>query len=122
MCDLKTEMKLRLAALRETFPDREFTLTASKDGVATTISGEQAENRTGKTRDCRPNPESVKQNVAPALQTQTLATLIKALTSACAALRSYQWGNSSTELAKSIADHCDEVLKPYRAPAPAGDA
>lgn len=36
--------------------------------------------------------------------------LVTALTGASHALRSYQYGNSSTELAEEIADACDEAL------------
>ncbi|RWO29623.1 MAG: hypothetical protein EOS10_22540 [Mesorhizobium sp.] len=39
------------------------------------------------------------------------AALIKALKAASHALRSYQYGNSATDLAQSTADFCDEVLK-----------
>jgi len=41
----------------------------------------------------------------------TQADLVAAITSASHALRSYEFGNSSPDLAKSIADHCDVVLK-----------
>lgn len=37
-------------------------------------------------------------------------SLVTALTGASHALRSYQYGNSSTELAEEIADACDEAL------------
>lgn len=37
--------------------------------------------------------------------------LVKALKAASHALRSYQYGNSATDLARSTADLCDEALK-----------
>ncbi len=40
----------------------------------------------------------------------TYADLYAALTAAVHALRSYQYGNASTELAETIADSCDAVL------------
>lgn len=41
--------------------------------------------------------------------------LVKALTGASHALRSYQYGNLATGLAKSIADDCDAVLAKAKA-------
>lgn len=39
------------------------------------------------------------------------ADATKALTAAMHALRSYQFSNASPELAKSTADHCEQILK-----------
>lgn len=41
--------------------------------------------------------------------------MLNALTAASNALRSYQYGNSATELAKEIADACDAALAKARA-------
>jgi len=40
--------------------------------------------------------------------------ILKALEAASHALRSYQFGNAATELAKECADHCDEILRKAR--------
>jgi hypothetical protein len=37
--------------------------------------------------------------------------MLKALYAAIHALRSYQYGNSATDLARECADHCDEVYR-----------
>ncbi|RUU29715.1 hypothetical protein [Mesorhizobium sp. M6A.T.Ce.TU.016.01.1.1] len=42
---------------------------------------------------------------------QPSPTLVAALKAASHALRSYQYGNSATDLAQSTADFCDEALK-----------
>lgn len=39
------------------------------------------------------------------------AAVAEALTAAVHALRSYEYGNGSTELARSIADHCEQLQK-----------
>lgn len=39
-----------------------------------------------------------------------MSGLLKATTAASSALRSYQYGNASTELAKEIADACDAAI------------
>jgi hypothetical protein len=40
--------------------------------------------------------------------------ILKALEAASHALRSYQFGNAATELAKECADHCDDILRKVR--------
>ncbi|MES0168198.1 hypothetical protein NKJ87_19785 [Mesorhizobium sp. M0027] len=40
-----------------------------------------------------------------------IADLVKALSAASRALRSYQYGNSATDLAQSTADFCDAAIQ-----------
>jgi hypothetical protein len=39
------------------------------------------------------------------------AAVVEALTAAVHALRSYEYGNSAPDLARSIADHCEQLKK-----------
>lgn len=39
------------------------------------------------------------------------AAVVEALTAAVHALRSYEYGNGSTELARSVADQCEQLQK-----------
>lgn len=47
-------------------------------------------------------------------QDKKIAALIKALGAASNALRSYQYGNSATDLAQSTADFCDAAIQSAR--------
>lgn len=46
---------------------------------------------------------------------QAVVTLRLAMISACSALRSYQYGNTSPDLAQEIADHLDDILAKTKA-------
>jgi len=39
------------------------------------------------------------------------AAIVKALTAAAHALRSYEYGNGAPDLARGIASHCEELIK-----------
>ena len=50
-------------------------------------------------------------DIAAVLRESGHAELVAALKGASHALRSYQYGNASTKLSESIADHIDAVLR-----------